>query len=100
MRKHGRVDKNQTALVQVIRQMGATWLDLSSVGGGCPDGLVGWKQQTYLCEIKGLKGTLTPDQEQFVSTWRGSAVHILRTTDDVVQLLKGIFDGTINKRML
>ncbi len=87
MRKHGRVDKNQSEIVAAVRAMGATWLDLSSVGGGCPDGLVGYHGRTYLVEIKGPKGTLTPDQEQFISLWRGSPVHVIRTVDGVIELM-------------
>ena len=57
------------------------------MGGGCPDGLVGWQGQTYLVEIKNPKGTLTPDQEQFITLWRGSKVHVIRTVDDLIDVL-------------
>ena len=86
-RKHGRVDKNQKELVGTIRAMGGTWLDLSSVGKGCPDGLIGYRGRTYLVEIKGPKGTLTEDQETFIALWRGSPVHVLRTVDGVIALM-------------
>jgi len=48
---------------------------------------VGWQEQTYLVEIKNPKGTLTPDQEQFITLWRGSKVHVIRTVDDLIDVL-------------
>ena len=67
--------------------MGGTWLDLSSVGKGCPDGLIGYHGRTYLVEIKGPKGTLTDDQGNFIDIWRGSPVHVIRTVDGVIELM-------------
>ena len=81
-----RTDANQSAIIAVLRQVGATVVDLSAVGKGVPDLLVGHRGVTYLLEVKNLKGRnrLTPDQDVFYAWWRGGPVHIVRTADDAL----------------
>ena len=88
MRIHGRVDANQAEIRDAARKAGASWLSLSDVGGGCPDALLGAHGRTWLVEIKRPKGTLTPDQVRFMSSWRGEKVYVLRSIEDVLQLLR------------
>ena len=90
MRKHGRVDANQKALVEYARACGASWQSLADVGGGCPDGLLGYHATTFLVEIKTATGALTDDQHAFIAEWRGSPVHLLRTEGDVKELLSTV----------
>ena len=87
MRTRGRVDQNQAALVRVARQLGASWVSLANLGAGVPDALVGFRGRTVLVEVKTPTGKLTPDQEQFLTTWRGEPVVIVRTIDDLVKML-------------
>jgi len=83
----GRVDKNQRAIVDALRAVGATVHSLAAVGDGCPDLLVGWNYRTTLMEVKGKVGPrggrsgvdLTPDQERWINTWRGDVVWIIRS---------------------
>lgn len=89
MRLRARVDANQAQLVAYAVARGASWLSMSKLGRGCPDGILGFRGETYLVEIKTPKGTLTDDQREFLRTWNGGPVHILRTTDDVEVLLTG-----------
>ena len=81
-----RTDANQSAIIAVLRQVGATVVDLSAVGKGVPDLLVGHRGVTYLLEVKNLKGRnrLTPDQDVFYAWWRGAPVTIVRTADDAL----------------
>ncbi|MCL1888902.1 MAG: hypothetical protein FWF99_00155 [Desulfovibrionaceae bacterium] len=87
MRRAAKTDANQAEIIQALRRVGAEVLDLSRVGQGCPDLLVGFRGRNYLLEVKRPKakgqraGTLTPDQERFFSEWRGQ-VAIVRTVDD------------------
>lgn len=89
MRRFGAVDLNQSDIRDAARKAGASWLNLSAVGGGCPDALVGSHGQSWLVEVKREKGTLTPDQVEFMSSWRGSKVHVIRTVDEMLKLIHG-----------
>lgn len=95
MRKYGRVDRNQKALVAFARKYGASCLDLSSLGNGAPDYLFGLHGHMFLVEFKAKNGSLTPDQSDWIALWRGTPVRILRTTEDVERLLSTVLP---NKR--
>jgi hypothetical protein len=84
------VDANQAALVTHARAFGASWVSLASLGSGVPDGLLGLHGHTFLVEFKTAKGTLTPDQRDFIDLWRGGPVYLLRTTEDVERLISGV----------
>ena len=84
-RLRGRRDENHKAIVEGLRQYGATVQDLGDVGGGCPDILVGWRGRNYLIEIKrDSKAKLNKTQENWHAGWKGSVYkchtlgHVLR----------------------
>lgn len=87
MRRKGRVDGNQAELVKQARAWGASWCNLSGVGDGCPDGLLGYHGVTWLVEFKVPGGSLTEDQQKFIALWRGSPVHVIRTVEGLETLL-------------
>lgn len=89
-----RTDANQASIIAVLREVGATVVDLSAVGKGCPDLLVGHRGVTYLLEVKNVKGRnrLTPDQDVFYAWWRGAPVTIVRTADDALSAI-GVTEG-------
>ena len=71
MRRAARVDANQTAVVSALRAAGAyVWVI------GLPvDLLVGFRNHTYLMEIKdGPRKRLTPLQEDFFDNWFGGTL--------------------------
>jgi hypothetical protein len=72
-------DANQADIVAALKCCGASVLDLSSVGGGCPDLLVGFHGADRLLEVKTADGVLEPDQETLVREWKGRAVAIVRS---------------------
>jgi len=83
-----RVDCNQKDIVHALKTFGATVVDLSGVGKGCPDLLVGFKQKTYLIEVKkDSKAKFTPQQLQFNENWRGGVVARIETIDEAIALL-------------
>ena len=88
MRRAARTDTNQAELVEVMRQMGASVQDLSMVGSGCPDLVVGFRGRNYMVEIKTEKGKLRTAQHRWHGEWRGH-VSVIRTVDDAVALLGG-----------
>ena len=87
--KGRKTDANQSAIIAVLREVGATVVDLSAVGKGCPDLLVGFRGATYLLEVKNVKGKnrTTPDQDVFYAWWRGGPVSIVRTADEALSAI-------------
>ena len=81
-----RADGNQKEIVDALRDIGASVLVLSQVGGGCPDLMIGWRGKNYLLEVKTPKGKLRLGQKEFFDTWRGRAF-IVRSADEVLELI-------------
>ena len=91
MRRAARTDANQAAIVQALRQAGCTVIDLSAVGGGVPDLLVGVAGQTVLIECKdGSKPPsarrLTPDQQAWHAAWRGGPLAVVCDVDSALRV--------------
>ena len=90
MRRRAKVDRNQAELVAELRARGWLWLDLSAVGGGCPDGIAVKGGRIVFCEIKdGNKPPsarkLTPAQVELHAVLKAKAVtvEILTCADDL-----------------
>ncbi len=92
MRRAARTDANQTAVIEVLRQVGATVHSLAAMGNGCPDLLVGFRGRTCLMEVKDGKKPpsetrLTPDQVVWHNQWTGGSLSVVYSPEDA---LKGI----------
>ena len=84
-----RVDENQQQLVHTFIALGASVLNLSRVGQGCPDLLIGYKNKSVLVEIKkDFKATFTEPQIKFMQNWRGGAVSRVDSVDAAIRLIK------------
>lgn len=81
-----RVDSNQKQIVQALRKAGVSVLHLHAVGHGCPDILVGARNNNYLFEIKQEGGKLTPDEERFYVSWLGQ-VHVIHCAEDALKII-------------
>lgn len=90
MRRASRVDANHAAIVQALRDVGADVLDLSRVGGGCPDLLVGFRGTNHLIEVKTKRGVLNLLQLAFHMEWRGGAPTVVRTVDEALRAVGAI----------
>ena len=91
MRKHGRTDANQAAIVKALRKAGASVQSLASVGDGCPDLLIGYRYGNLLMEVKDpdqppSKRKLTEGEELWHINWRGT-VHIVESAETALSLL-------------
>jgi len=91
MKRAAKVDANQKQIVQGLRNAGCSVLILSQVGKGCPDIAVGFGGFTILMEIKDetkppSARKLTPDEEQFFRTWRGSAA-VVKSLDEAIEVI-------------
>lgn len=95
-RRDPRRDENEPPIVKALRQAGATVHQLS--GKGIPDLLVGFRDQTYLMEIKaplGPKGgsshrNLSDDEDEFFRKWRGGSLRVIRTIPEALRVVGAI----------
>lgn len=84
-----RVDENQNQIIHTFIALGASVLNLSRVGQGCPDLLIGYKNKSVLVEIKkDSKAVFTEPQLKFMQNWRGGAVCRIDSVDAAIRLIK------------
>ena len=89
MRRRARVDACHAEIVDALRRIGCGVWSTASFGRGCPD-LVVWTGTKYLLlELKAAKGSLTPDQTQWLQWWNGP-VHVVRSVDEALRVCRGI----------
>lgn len=79
-----RKDSNHDELSDAYRELGCSVVDLSSVGSGVPDAVIGAAGITDFAEFKTKDGRLEPAQNTFMQTWRGSIVWVIRDRADVL----------------
>lgn len=84
-----KVDSNQSPIVSGLRAIFGPdcVFDLSSVGGGCPDLMIGVRGRTILLEIKTVKGELTTDQKLFHMNWPGQ-VAVVRSLEEALKVIE------------
>lgn len=87
-----KVDANQPEIVAALRKAGATVQPLHTVGNGCPDLLVGFRQRTAMVEVKdGSKPPsdrrLTPDQERWHRDWNGGTLAVVTDVEGALRVL-------------
>jgi hypothetical protein len=78
---------NEKRIVKALRDIGATVMHLSSPG--MPDLLVGFRDVTYLLEVKTAKGTLTEPEQDFFKTWQGQCA-IVRSEEEARRAIGAI----------
>ena len=84
-----KVDKNQVAVVKTLRDYGAQVFHLHTPGGGIPDLLVCFNDQTILMEVKdGADKKLTPQQITLFAGWQGGPLHRVNSVQDAIEVLK------------
>lgn len=82
-------DANQNPIVQELTQAGYSVQDMSTIGGGLTDLLVGGidrrdgVRKNWLIEVKTKKGKLNPRQEEWHGNWRGP-VYVVRTPNEAL----------------
>ena len=83
-----RTDANHAEIMQEFRRLGASVLDLSRVGMGCPDLLIGVANTSALVEVKVGNAKFTPAQELFMYNWRGGTVSRIDSPEAAERLVK------------
>jgi len=94
MRRRSAVDANQSTIVSDLRKAGASVVDLSSVGGGTPDLLAGYRGVNYFLEVKDgdkfkSQRKLTPAQVEFHAAWRGQ-ICVVETVDEALRAIGAV----------
>lgn len=79
-----RRDDNHNDVVGWYEQAGCSVIDLSDVGGGVPDLLIGCAGEDGLAEVKTADGELSASQKRFNRDYRGRKPWTVRTLDDVL----------------
>jgi Holliday junction resolvase len=83
-----KVDANQSEIVKTFKALGCSVVDLSSVGRGCPDLVIGINKMTIFVEIKSSsKAGYTPHQIEWMQSWRGGTVARIDSIDAAVRLV-------------
>jgi hypothetical protein len=82
--RYGNRDENHGEIVKWYRDLGCVVAETQDAGLGVPDVFVGCVGITDPVEIKTKEGKLRPSQELFIKSWRGSAVWIVRTQEEVI----------------
>jgi hypothetical protein len=84
-----KVDKNQVVVVKALRDYGAQVFHLHTQGGGIPDLLVCYNDQTILMEVKdGADKKLTPQQITLFANWQGGPLHRVNSSEEAINVLK------------
>lgn len=91
MRKFGRKDSNQSKIERQLRAIGLTVQDLSPMGDGCPDLLVGFKGRNFLFEIKDpdqppSQRKLTEFEQRWREVWKGQ-VHTVTSAEEIIDII-------------
>ena len=89
-----RVDGNHAEVVEALRSIGASVLDIHDLGHGAPDLLVGFRAENFLLEVKdGSKPPshrkLTKDERDFFDAWRGP-IYVVLSPEDAVSVVNHI----------
>lgn len=92
-RKTPHRDENHGLITKAFEAHGATVQDLSMVGDGCTDILVGYRGWNLIVEIKNPKQKpsarkLRKSQREWAAWWRGAPAHVAETVEDVGRILK------------
>jgi hypothetical protein len=84
-----KVDLNQKVVVKTLRDYGAQVFHLHTQGGGIPDLLVCYNDQTILLEVKdGADKKLTPMQITLFANWQGGPLHRVNSCEEAINVLK------------
>lgn len=88
-----RVDANHAEISRALKDAGASVLDCSKVGQGCPDLIVGKNGKTALMEIKNPKtqygrAGLSKLQAEWHAEWRGGTLAVVCDVESALRVLK------------
>ena len=80
---------DRASRIAAFEDAGATVVSLARMGGGCPDVLIGYRGRLALCETR-PDAPLSDERLAWYGSWRGPAVTVLHSTEDVVRVLEAL----------
>ena len=92
MKYGAKKDANHNVIVDALKKHGASVIDMSHVGQGFPDLIVGFASKTFLVEIKnpktsyGKKG-LNKNQAKWKSLWTGGAYCVVDSEEAAIRAI-------------
>ena len=84
---YGNADRNQHAIVDALRKVGATVAITSGVGDGFPDLVVGAHGRTLLIEVKSGRALLNERESRWHREWKGRPVVVVRNVSDALRAI-------------
>jgi hypothetical protein len=74
-------DANEPEIIAALEAIGAKVVPLEPSEPGLPDLLIGWRNQTFLQEVKNPEGRnrLDPAQVTFHRLWPGAPIGVVKT---------------------
>jgi hypothetical protein len=88
VRKRGRVDNEQAAIVKALRDIGASVAVTSALGDGFPDLVTCWHGVVTLLEVKTGNAALTAAEHDFHARWGGD-IPIVTTAEEAQRAVIG-----------
>lgn len=86
MARARRKDANQSEIERVFKDAGCSVLDMSRLGDGVPDLLIGTPQGAcFLVEVKTKNGKITEKQAKFAWGWK-TQVFLVKCVEDAEEL--------------
>ena len=83
-----RRDTNEKKIIKVFERTGAMVVRINDDRvKGIPDLLVGYKGYNLLVEVKTEKGTLSPEQLEFISEWPGGRPFVARSVEEAQEII-------------
>ena len=97
MKYGAKKDANHNEIVDALKKAGASVIDLSTVGNGCPDLIVGLQSKTILMEIKNPKTSygrrgLNKNQIKWKEQWIGGTFCVVDSPEAALRML-GVMRG-------
>lgn len=84
-------DKNHKPIVEDLKRLKIKYIDISQLGGGCGDLVVGYDNKNFIFEIKSdKKSELTTEEEKFHKDWEGETPHICYSLEDILRVIKWV----------
>lgn len=87
---HHRRDESHREIVQALEKLGCSVRDTSQLGDKGSDLLVGLMGRDFQVEAKSGRETLSAEQADYYSGWRGAPVVVLHDRDEAEAWVHGV----------
>lgn len=91
-------DANHREMLAELDRLDICYIDMSVIGGGCPDVLIAVDGKWQLVEIKnpntgyGRRG-LNKNQKRWAEDWKGGPVYVIDSVEKMTRFVSGDTEG-------